>query len=109
MHFSLCIFGPVICSGQGTARVGGRACIRKAGTVVIMFRIIVEFPKLVFQVLEAVRLEVGVGGPGPGVLVSLCGLHHDRLSPILGRVVFIIIIFGVNSRISCWLARGVDC
>ena len=44
--------------------------------------------------LEAVSLEVGVGeglagGPGPGLPVSLCGLHHHRLSPILGRVVYI--------------------
>ena len=40
MHFSLCIFGPVICSDRGPARAGGRACIGKASTIVIMFRII---------------------------------------------------------------------
>ena len=134
MHFSLCIVGPVICSDRGPARVGGRACIGKASTIVIMFRIIVGFLKFVyvgskarfgvmdvnlftakfsfsclwamfnlnlawvwkfgFLVLEAVRLEVGVGeglagGAGPGLPVSLVGLHQHRLSPILCRVVYI--------------------
>jgi hypothetical protein len=102
------VVGPVQMSRGGdtlrTGWVSGRTYIMKAGTFVIMCRIFVDFPKLAFQVLGAVRLELGVGGPEPGVLVSLCGLHLDGLSLILGRAVFVIVIFGVNSR---RLARSV--
>ena len=75
--------GDTLCTG----RVSGRTCLMRAGTLVI---IIVDFPELVIQVLRAVRLKMGVGGPEPGVL--------DGLSLMLGRVVFGIVIFGVNSR-----------
>ena len=86
--------GPVQMSRGGdtlhTGWVSGRICIMKAGIFVIMCRIIVNFPKLALQVLGAVRFELGVGGPKPGVL--------DGLGGILCRVVLVIAIVGVNSR-----------
>jgi hypothetical protein len=73
--------GPVQMSRGGdtfrTGWVSGRTYILKAGIFVIMCRIIVDFPKLAFQVLGAVRLE--------WVLVGLSlGCSTDSVSFLAG-------------------------
>jgi hypothetical protein len=86
--------GPVQMGRDGdtlyTGWVSGRVCIMNTGIVVIICRIIVVFSKIAFQVLGVVRLELGVGEPKPGVL--------DEPGGILGRVVLVIAIVGVNYR-----------
>ena len=60
------------------------------GIVVIICRIISVSSKFDFQVLGVVWFELGVGEPKPGVL--------DEPGGILGWVIFVIAIVGVNYR-----------